>query len=510
MGNDDRNNSDRGRQGLKELYRALAPFRRRIRAVRCLRGAAAGGAAGLACAALMLALSFFVPIPAKAAQAGCAAGALLLGGAVIGALRPVTYETAAREADRCGLRERAVTALEYGAQEGFGALVREDACRALRGLDPKRIPAGCFRGQLLTALGCAAVCGVLLLIPSPQDGIAAERQMLRGQLKAGQEMLQKAEEADEKSLSEAERTALRRLTEELRRELDAGKDRADALIALDRAERRLEQLRQKTAGDAIGQASAAEDTRSGKAAGESGEGGNASAQSAEAASGGMKGENQKGETKGSTAQGQAGAETGERQAGESGPEDTTGEPAGEQQEGAAGGENAAGQQTGEAIRAIRSMVSAGAAAASAGGEGKSAVSGSSGSGAGMSQVQSAGGAGKGSTNEEEKGSGSGSQSVSVRGSEDPRYKEGRYETIYDPEHTDAAFKNVMTEQKKMNEDEPETEAGPGRGFLSGDVPYGQVLREYAEAESLAADREALTEKQKQWVTDYFVNLTEQQ
>ena len=68
----------------------------------------------------------------------------------------------------------------------------------------------------------------------------------------------------------------------------------------------------------------------------------------------------------------------------------------------------------------------------------------------------------------------------------------------------------MTEQQRQEgEDSVQLETGPGRGSVSGDVPWGEVLAEYAEAEARAADREALTVRERQWVADYYSLLTEQ-
>ena len=134
------------------------------------------------------------------------------------------------------------------------------------------------------------------------------------------------------------------------------------------------------------------------------------------------------------------------------------------------------------------------------------------SGAGGNSIGSTAGngAGEGSTNEEQQGSGSKS-SGPVKGSRDPRYKEGEYETIYDPEHIGKSRQDVQTEQFRAgDEDSLQIETGPGRGSLTGDVPWGEALQEYADTEARAADRENLTVQEKQWVNEYYRLLTEQQ
>ena len=124
--------------------------------------------------------------------------------------------------------------------------------------------------------------------------------------------------------------------------------------------------------------------------------------------------------------------------------------------------------------------------------------------------QAGGGAGEGTTNEEQQGGGNSGGQI-VKGERDPKYKEVEYETIYDPEHIAKEKQDVMTEQFRMgDEGSAEIETGPGRGSTEGNVPWGEVLQEYAETEAQAADRGNLTMKEKQWVNEYYRLLTEQQ
>ena len=67
---------------------------------------------------------------------------------------------------------------------------------------------------------------------------------------------------------------------------------------------------------------------------------------------------------------------------------------------------------------------------------------------------------------------------------------------------------MTTEQNRLGEDSVQIETGPGKGTLEGSVPYGDVIGEYAEAETQAADSARLTQEQKQWVDEYFRRLTE--
>ena len=66
-------------------------------------------------------------------------------------------------------------------------------------------------------------------------------------------------------------------------------------------------------------------------------------------------------------------------------------------------------------------------------------------------------------------------------------------------------------QKRLNDEgSVQIETGPGKGNLSGDVPWSEALQEYADTEARSADRENLTVQERQWVNDYFSLLTEQQ
>ena len=59
-------------------------------------------------------------------------------------------------------------------------------------------------------------------------------------------MVRKADEAaaaDEAGLTEKEKAELRKLTEDLKRDLNASRDELDAMVALDKAEQQLEKFR---------------------------------------------------------------------------------------------------------------------------------------------------------------------------------------------------------------------------------------------------------------------------
>ena len=466
-----------------EFSRALRPVKARIRRNRFLRGAAAGLAAGLAAAAALQAAAFFTPVPDRGLWALAAAAAVALAAALGNALRPVGNAEAAKAADACGLKERAITALEPG-DEPIRVLQRQDACEALRKLDVKQIRPASVKKTLIAALGCAALLGGLFLVPNGQDAAAAAKKNLDRTVREAREMIDRAAEEDEERLPDGKKSELRKITADLKRELGQSRDAADALVALDRAEQRLEQMRQqKTAGDVSADAGAAGDSGTG--------------------------DGEKNDAEG-------------KSSGESGAEASG-------QAGQAANAGAGQMQTMQAVSALKSMVNPSMQAGTgmkgnAGSPGQGMQSGQSaggnanngseggqgGTGGSGRSDQAGGGAGEGTTNEEQQG-GAGGSSGPVNGNRDPRYKEVRYETIYDPEHIAKAKENVMTDQYRLgDEDSVQIETGPGRGSLDGDVPWGEALQEYADTEARAADRENLTVQERRWVDEYYRLLTEQQ
>ena len=467
---------------MKEVLKALRPVKRRIRRNRFLRGAAAGLAAGLAAAAVLQAAAFYVPVPDRGLWAAAVAAAVMLLAALGNAARPVKDVTAARAADDCGLKERTVTALE-GGDEPIRQLQRQDARKALDALDVKQIRPGSVKKTLFAALGCAVLLGALLLIPNTQDNEAAARKALNRTLQEGRKTIEQAAKEDEEKLPDEKKSELRKITADLNRELGESRDAADALVALDKAEQRLEQMRQETAGDktdgsgASGEAGSGEKTGNAEGTGE-------------------------GENAGQAVNGQAGTAS------------------------SASAGTAVQLQTLEALTALKGAVNPSLQAGNGikGLEGKNGTPvGQAGSGTGNGQNgmngaaggsnpngKTGGGAGEGTTNEEQQGSGNPSNGI-MKGDRDPRYKEVRYETVYDPEHIDKDRQDVMTEQFRTgDEGAAQIEAGPGRGSLNGDVPWGEALQEYADTEARAADRENLTTQERQWVNDYYKLLTEQQ
>ena len=501
-----------------ELRDALRGVKRRIRRNRAVRGAAFGTAAGAAGAAALLLLSRAVIIPDAKIWAGIAFMAAVILCAAGNALRKVTDREAAVQADRCSLQERAVTALDAPPEEapdGIGRAMREaqtrDACDALKALDPKKIRPGSVRKYLIAAgIGCV-LCVTMLLIPNVMDQKAEEIKTLHVKLDRLSAELDEAEKQDEAGKTEAEKSELRKLTEELKRDLAQSRDEADALVAIDRAEKRLEQLQTNTAADAQAAMEAAQALSEALSAA----GLDSLAQAVAA------GDEQ------ALAQALAGMSADAMEALSQAAEELSGaaKEAAEAMESAAKSGDAQ-QAAADAMEALQSAGTVGAMSASAtqqalqnmkaalGGSGSSQSQGSSGqtgqSGKNGSPGQNGSGAGlgSGSNGVQQNSSSNSGSNPSGRSKADPQYREGTYETVYDPEKADTAFRDVMTEQNRLGEDSVQIQAGDGRGTLDGSVPYGQVVGEYARSETQSADSENLTAEQREWVREYFRILTD--
>ena len=471
---------------MTEFFKALRPVKRRLRRNRFLQGIPAGLACGCAAALGLLAVSVFVPIQQK----WLFAGALAAGGPVLAALanalRPVRNLTAARAAAQ-----------------------RQDACEHLRALDVRKIRPKISKRPLAAAAGLLALCAAMLLIPSRGDRIAAERKLLSEKTAAMAEQIDEAAAKDEGSLSEKEKAELRKLTEELKRNLAASRDEVDALVALEKAETQLQKADHpdRTAGEALeamdamntlAQAMQAAGMDPGPAenmasAMASGDAAAMSAALSEMSAEQLRemAENLSGDAKQTAEQLAKAAE------------------AGELSEAQLQAMQAAQNGSTSSISASALQQALSGMKAALGGSGSSESNGSGGTGGGNGQKGAGGGAGSGTTNEEQKGGGSSQSSGTMKGNRPPEYKEAEFESIYDPEKAETAVRDVTTEQHSLGSDSVQIETGPGKGSLEGSVPFREVIGEYREQEAQAAESAHLTREQQEWVDEYFRRLTEE-
>lgn len=498
---------------MEKLLKALRPVRRRLRLRRFAHGAGTGFAAGALAALVLLAVTSFVPLKNRwLIAAACTAGCTLLAGAGC-AMWPVKPRDAALAADACGLRERSVTALELAGRQETEMILfqRQDACDSLNTLDVKQIRPGFPRRQVILGSVLLVLCAGTLLLPGGGDRAVAARQALEQKTASMAQKIDEAAAADEAGMTEKEKAELRKLTEDLKRELSASRDELDAMVALDKAEQQLEknrteQMRDRTAGDAMeamdalsqamqgagmdpGQAqSLSEAMASGKAAAM-----NASLSELDAEQLKKLAEGLTGDAKSLAEQLAQAAESGEitdaqLQA------------------------MMSGAQSSLQSSSLQQAISGMKASLGASGTGPGSQSGpNAGTGTGNNQGMNGNGAGTGTTNEEQKGgAGAGQKNSTSGGNRPPEFKQGEYETIYDPEKAETASRDVMTEQNSLGKDSVQIETGPGKGTLEGDIPFRQIVGEYAEQEVQAAESAHLTKEQKGWVDEYFRRLTDDQ
>ena len=508
---------------MNELLKALGPVRSRLRLRRFVSGAGWGFAGGALAALILLAVTSFVPLANRWWIAGaCVAGGTLLA-AASNALRPVSPLEAARAADACGLRERAVTALELAETDRPEAditlLQRRDACERLQALDARQIRPAFPKRRLLAGALLLALCAATLLLPGGGDRAVAARQALETKTAAMAKAAEEAEKADEAGLTEKEKAELRKLTADLKRDLTASRDEADVLVAVDKAEQQLQKLRQeqaqeKTAGDAMSAMNAlsqamqsagmdaaadalAEALASGDAAAMSKALSDLSAEDLQKLSESLQAEAKALAEQLAEAAKQSELSEARMQALQQAAQSAQ----------SAGSMSAAQQATAlqQALAGMKASLGAGQSQQSAS---QASMSGA-GAGSGNNPGQSGGGAGTGSTNEEQKGGSGGKNSGGSKGTNPAEFKQTEYETIYDPEKVDVAARDVMTNQQSLGKDSVQIETGPGKGSLEGNVPVSQVVGEYADQEVKAAESANLTREQKQWVDEYFRKLTEE-
>lgn len=481
---------------MKEILRALAPAKRRLRLGNALRFGGMGLLSGAGLSLALLIASFFTPIPGKLWLClGLIAGMTALPFAA-GLCWPVKPLAAARAADRAGLQERAQTALTQTGDGPMAQLQRADALHALETLDPRRIPLPQMKRRLLAAGGAMVLSAALLLLPNPQDETARQLADFRQQMAQAAEQIAAAAENPAEELTDAQRQELRRLLQELRRDLRSSDSALDALLALDQGEQRLEQLRETLAAqaqagltDALNQAGlsalaealAAGDERALEEALSQTD----PAQLMQAAEG-LPGEMQ------SALQSAA-------QALQNGNGQQAQATLSQMQSAAGQGQSNALQSASQLMQALRAAAS-GQTPGQQQGQGQSP-------GQGQCQGnQPGGGAGSGSTNEDQ-GASAGHNSGSSAGNRDPEYHEGQYEEIYDPTRLQASETQQTAQNARGDGESDQARLGPGAGTQGDSVPYNEVVNEYAAAAAQAADSQSLSRQERQWVDDYFSALT---
>ena len=308
------------------------------------------------------------------------------------------------------------------------------------------------------------------------------------------------EEADKASsdISEKDLQELRRLMTDLSRELRKSDDEMDAMLAISKAEERLEALRISMAGEAFEQMQAALNAQGLNALAEALESGDtqaleeslesADADSLEAAAEQLNGESQNlmnAAAQSLSADNPKGAISALSQL-------------------QSMVQSGTASQLGSASRALSALRTSTANS----GQGQGGQGQGSQNGQGSQGNQSGSGAGQGTTNQNQ--SGSGPQGSKKHGTKDPHYRETAYESIYDPTRLNASQSDISAQSNTGEGESTQVQLGPGAGTIGDNIPYNQVVYEYAEAAARAADSQNLTAEERSWVNAYFASLTDEQ
>ena len=483
---------------MREIKRALAPVKRRMRAQRALAWGAWGALAAGACIVGLRIVSFARMFETMWIWAACAAAGMTGAAALAGAAWPVTELAAAKRADSLGLMARAQTAVALeGEESSMAQMQREDALASLRALEPRRaMKLSAPKAAWIGVLACMAVVGLSFLIPNPQDARIRERNEFRAEMAAQADRIEKGAEALDAEKPDAPET--KRLLGELSQALRRAEDTRDALEAVDQAERKLLAMQQRTAGDALNALNGTGMDALAQALG------NKDRQAAQDAL--------EAQENAAAALDQAAQTAGDASAADALTSAAAAVQAGDVSQAAQQLMNAASGQTSATAQAMALAGMVRNATASAGmqttnsGQGGPNGQGSGGSGVSQSQGKgNGGGAGFGSSNQDG-GTGANSKPGNMQGNADPSKKTGAYETIYDPTRLGGSGEAV-SETGEMGEGTiSEAQIGAGLGTIDGSVPYGQALPEYERQAVEAVQNAALPDYARQWVTDYFKAL----
>lgn len=511
------------------IRQALRSVRRRVRVSQAVRYGSFGVLFACLACAVLAAVSYFIPITHLPLWMGTAGLGLLLMAVSAGLLKPVSFERAALKADAGGLKERVLTALTLFDDTPMALLQREDAVRHLKELPPKAaVPLKISGRPLLMAAAVSLLAAAFMIfIPNPQNGVLAKREAFQKamaeQAKAVEEESNKLEES---AYTKEELNELRKLMGDLARDLRKATEPQESYLAMDKAQRELDELKRKASDKARAEVA--------QAFSQSGLNNLSDALTKSDAEAASKAVEQLAKSEsGAKAESSAALQKAANALPEGALKDAAAKTAQAMNAGNAQNLKAAlstlnsamlsacsSQVPGNAadlgnIGSLLAQLRSGTLSASQAGSGQAAGTGKgtgagsgNGTGTGQGQQGSAGaGAGKGSTNLDG-GVTKGGTSAQKEGSNPPGYKLGQYETIYDPTRLDGADDVHKTSGTLSEGESKQVQMGPGLGDASGQVPYHQVIFDYQEAASKAAQQEALPEGMRLWVDGYFQSLVE--
>jgi len=494
----------------RELKQGLLPVKKRIRTLHFLEGIFWGTVAALACTAGILLLSFFTPIEEIGKICILASGTAFLLPSLAGLFMRIKDETAAKRADACFLKERIQSALEFAGESPMEQLLLEDALKSLENLNVKKAFPIQFPRKRAILVGILLLSLLpLFLLENPQDRILEERREFHREMEEAIKKIEEEKPKIEEQLSAKEdKEELRKILNELSESLKESKDPREGLTALARAEQETGELMRKEALNALSDALS-----------EKGLAG-LSETTMEAMEGHLPMEALSTELLQamesmeldpsllSALEAAAEAlEAGDMEALEAAASNIS-----ESMTGSFNGDLSA------LMESLRNSLSASSMKAETMEGASGSASGNSGDGSGSGSVSGNGGnegnglgsgnsAGSGTTNQESAG-----QDASANGSSQSQngaaYKEGIYETIYDPSRLGLAGESSQLSGVDADAEHVQIEMGPGLGSDAGTVPYKEVIGEYANAAARDAGDPDLPAYVQEWVDGYFMALTE--
>ena len=487
------------------IRQAMRPGRRRLHRLQAVRGLVYGALAGCACTLLCLVLSFLIPVP-DVWRAFLLIPAVAVLGTVAGLCWPVPEKKAAAAMDATGLKDRVTTALTLTGQSAMEEMQREDAVRALQGMDLRKLRNRPVRKQLLISAALAVLCLIAFVIPSPQQNrLRTMAAWETGRTQAAEALEPLAAEEKQSAAETPESAETRRIVKELQRDLMASTDLTDALLALGRSEERLEKLQNRTLGEKLAEAASADNSGLSALAEALSQGDMEAA--AQALAGLTPEEMEKLAAAGTELSSMTASALSSAASAMSGGDAAQAAQALQEASQASAPTAAAAMQATAQVRSQLTGQGTPAANNGMGSSGNAANAGGSGNASGNG-MQAGSGAGTGTTNEEQAGSGGKGNAGS--GSRPPHYHEEDYERIYDPERLDIAVRDTAVSGMNGEGEDTQFQTGPENGSVSGMVPVGQYAREYREAAAAAADSRDLSAEETRIVNTYFQAILEEE
>lgn len=237
---------------LMEEFAPLRVVRRRMWLARIIHWIKWGIWAGLFWMLIILLLARVIPLLHAVSISLGGAMVLFLIALGVGLAKKPSWEEAARQADRCGLQERVITAWRLRDQDDpLIRLQRADAVAALRQLPAqlkKKMPLSFSSRKELSLWGLALVMVMgLILLPNPMAEIAQEKQAIRQALAKQEEKIEEALEKleEETALPAEKKEEIKDVLEELTQELKNSKTIEAGIEALAKGEEKLEKLKRE-------------------------------------------------------------------------------------------------------------------------------------------------------------------------------------------------------------------------------------------------------------------------